>query len=199
MNKKKLSVATMIALGLGASAPVLAQNTDQSEDTVSEEVVVTAIPKSAGAVTFRQMASEAMAAVPGISAEEAHRQMEEDQMNTSLGSLNLKADMVAEALTEVSAVSPGEALQRIQQNPMTLVVDVRDPLEWAAGHLRGSQHTYVPDIATGGLQDVDPAKPVWLVCRTGNRATIAAGLLERRNLTPVVVTKGGVPDALPGA
>lgn len=42
MIKKKLAVATMTALGLGASVPALAQNTDQPESSVSEEVVVTA-------------------------------------------------------------------------------------------------------------------------------------------------------------
>ncbi|HSF85941.1 MAG TPA: rhodanese-like domain-containing protein [Acidimicrobiia bacterium] len=78
------------------------------------------------------------------------------------------------------------------------VIDVRDPMEWAAGHLEGSTHTYVPDLPGAALENVDASRPVWLVCRTGNRATIAAGLLERMHLTPVVVTKGGVPDALAG-
>jgi len=75
------------------------------------------------------------------------------------------------------------------------VVDVRDPLEWAAGHLAGSVHCYVPDISSQ-LSNMDRTKPVWLVCRTGNRASIAAGLLESLALTPIVVTKGGVTDAL---
>ena len=76
------------------------------------------------------------------------------------------------------------------------VLDVRDPLEWDAGHLDGSVHSYVPDIDPATLQDFDPARPVWLVCRTGNRATIAAHAIEALGLTPIVVTKGGVPDAL---
>ncbi len=76
------------------------------------------------------------------------------------------------------------------------VVDVRDPQEWAAGHLDRSIHRYVPDLAAAPPVGIDAAAPVWLVCRTGNRASIAAGLLERHGLAPVVVSKGGVPDVL---
>lgn len=81
-------------------------------------------------------------------------------------------------------------------DPELQVVDVRDPLEWEAGHLPGSTHHYVPEVLDGPPQGVDTGRPVWLVCRTGNRATIAAGPLERLGFTPVVVTKGGVPDVL---
>jgi len=74
------------------------------------------------------------------------------------------------------------------------ILDVRDPLEWEAGHIEGSVHCYVPDLAQGVPEAVDPAQPLWLVCRTGNRASIAAGILEEQGLDVVVVAKGGVPD-----
>jgi rhodanese-related sulfurtransferase len=35
---------------------------------------------------------------------------------------------------------------------------------------------------------------VWVVCRTGNRASIAAGILEDLGLDIIVIAKGGVPD-----
>ncbi len=74
------------------------------------------------------------------------------------------------------------------------VLDVRDPLEWAAGHIEGSVHCYVPDLATGLPDSIDASRPVWVVCRTGNRASIAAGILEDLGLDILVVAKGGVPD-----
>ena len=58
------------------------------------------------------------------------------------------------------------------------ILDVRDPLEWAAGHIEGSVHRYVPDLAAGLPESIDREAPVWVVCRTGNRASIAAGILE---------------------
>lgn len=88
----------------------------------------------------------------------------------------------------------GDLLDSLEEAD-TQVIDVRDPLEWKAGHLERSIHRYVPDLREGLPDAIDPSRPVWLVCRTGNRATIAAGLVERHGATPMVVTKGGVPNA----
>jgi rhodanese-related sulfurtransferase len=74
------------------------------------------------------------------------------------------------------------------------VLDVRDPSERAAGHLPDSIHVYVPDLLEGIPADTDPNEPVWVICRSGNRASIAAGVLERYGLDLVVVSEGGVPD-----
>ncbi|NND03395.1 MAG: rhodanese-like domain-containing protein [Acidimicrobiia bacterium] len=74
------------------------------------------------------------------------------------------------------------------------VLDCRDPQEWAAGHIDGSVHCYVPDIRDGFPDEIDRTEPVWVVCRTGNRASIAAGILEGLGVDIVVVSKGGVPD-----
>jgi len=76
------------------------------------------------------------------------------------------------------------------------VLDVRDPLEWRAGHIEGSTHRYLPDLREGVAGTVNPAEPVWVICRTGNRSSIAAGLLERHGLQPIVVATGGVPDII---
>jgi rhodanese-related sulfurtransferase len=44
--------------------------------------------------------------------------------------------------------------------------------------------------------DFDSARPVWVACASGFRATIAAGLLERAGYRPVVLASGGVPDVM---
>ena len=74
------------------------------------------------------------------------------------------------------------------------VLDVRDPAEWAEGHLPGSLHCYLPDLENDLPDTIAADVPLWVVCRSGNRASIAAGILERRDLDLVVVAKGGVPD-----
>ena len=76
------------------------------------------------------------------------------------------------------------------------VLDVRAPSEWAAGHLAGSLHRYLPDLATAPPPELDPRRPTWTVCASGYRSTIAAGLLERHGHPPVVLDAGGVPDLL---
>ncbi len=76
------------------------------------------------------------------------------------------------------------------------VLDVRDPLEWAAGHIEGSAHRYLPDLRHGLAGAANPGQQVWVVCRTGNRSSIAAGLLEALGVHPIVVATGGVPDII---
>ncbi len=90
------------------------------------------------------------------------------------------------SITDLSmALSEGRNIQ---------VLDCRDPQEWAAGHIEGSVHCYVPDIADSFPDEINRDEPLWVVCRTGNRASIAAGILEGLDLDVIVVTKGGVPD-----
>jgi len=76
------------------------------------------------------------------------------------------------------------------------ILDVRDPLEWESGHIEGSAHRYLPDLRQGLAGTVDAGDPVWVICRTGNRSSIAAGLLERLGVQPIVVATGGVPDVI---
>lgn len=73
------------------------------------------------------------------------------------------------------------------------VLDVRDPLEWKRGHARGTIHRYLPDLRSGIPGDTDEA---WVICRSGYRASIASGLLERAGVAPITVAVGGVEDLL---
>ena len=75
-----------------------------------------------------------------------------------------------------------------------LVVDVRDPHEWSVSHAEGTVHRYVPDLR----DDIPGADSdeVWLMCASGFRAAIAAGLVERAGRTPITVSSGGVSGLL---
>ena len=75
------------------------------------------------------------------------------------------------------------------------ILDVRSPGEYAEGHIAGSRHVYVPDVEAADLDGLR-GREVGVVCTTGYRATIAAGLLERKGLTPRPLVRGGVPDLI---
>ncbi|MFZ0014688.1 MAG: MBL fold metallo-hydrolase [Acidimicrobiia bacterium] len=79
------------------------------------------------------------------------------------------------------------------------VLDVRAPEEWEEGLIAGSVTSYVPDLARETPPELDPAEPVWLVCGTGYRATIAAGIVQSRGFRPVVLADGGATDVLAAA
>jgi hydroxyacylglutathione hydrolase len=69
---------------------------------------------------------------------------------------------------------------------------VRERSEWDAGHIPGSVH--LPYHAVDGLPEgIDPARPVAVICASGQRAAVAASLLQRAGARDVVhVVDGGV-------
>ena len=98
--------------------------------------------------------------------------------------------------TSHATASHQELADELTADAPPQVLDVRDPKEWEAGHIDGSLHRYVPDLAMGLPEGLDASRPVWVICRTGNRSSIAAGLVQKHGVNPVVVTRGGVPDLL---
>jgi hydroxyacylglutathione hydrolase len=74
------------------------------------------------------------------------------------------------------------------------ILDVREQDEWDAGHIPGSVHVPYHDIHS--LPDgLDPARPVAVICSSGQRAAPAASLLRRFGAGEVLhVVEGGVSD-----
>jgi hydroxyacylglutathione hydrolase len=73
------------------------------------------------------------------------------------------------------------------------VLDVREQSEWDAGHIPDSVHEPYHDIrdVPDGL---DPTRPVAVLCGSGQRAAVAASLLQRYGAREVIhVVEGGVP------
>jgi glyoxylase-like metal-dependent hydrolase (beta-lactamase superfamily II)/rhodanese-related sulfurtransferase len=73
------------------------------------------------------------------------------------------------------------------------ILDVREQDEWDAGHIPGSVHRPYHDI-DGLPGGIDAQRPVAAICGSGQRAAVAASLLERYGARDVVhVVDGGVP------
>jgi rhodanese-related sulfurtransferase len=73
------------------------------------------------------------------------------------------------------------------------ILDVRERSEWDAGHIPGSTHAPYHDLrdAPDGLER---DRPVAAVCASGQRAAVAASLLQLHGFTDVLhVVGGGVP------
>jgi rhodanese-related sulfurtransferase/rubrerythrin len=58
-----------------------------------------------------------------------------------------------------------------------LLVDVRQPAEYAEGHIPGAQLIPLPEIESR-LQELEPDKNLILYCRTGGRSAVAAALIK---------------------
>lgn len=76
------------------------------------------------------------------------------------------------------------------------ILDVRAPNEWDEGSIEGSILSYVPDVARETPSGLRDDEPVWVLCGSGYRATIAAGILQDRGFEPVVLAEGGAIDVL---
>ena len=74
--------------------------------------------------------------------------------------------------------------------PGAALVDVREPYEWAAGHIPGSRHVPIDALAEA-LPDLPADRPVVLVCLGGLRAAMCAAALRTTGLD-VRVLDGGV-------
>jgi hydroxyacylglutathione hydrolase len=73
------------------------------------------------------------------------------------------------------------------------ILDVREQSEWDEGHIPGSALTPWHDIERVP-EGLDPARPIAVVCGSGQRAAVGASLVKRHGAERVIhVTDGGVP------
>lgn len=107
---------------------------------------------------------------------------------------------------KIEDVSPQEAAGRHEHGAVLL--DVREPAEWAAGHAPGAVHVPLDDVSAAAPRFADAE--VLAVCRSGNRsakaaeALVAAGVKARNVAGGMTAwTAAGLPvvrdDGSPGA
>jgi len=72
-----------------------------------------------------------------------------------------------------------------------LLLDVRTPGEFADGHVQGALNVPV-QVLESRIAELDPARPVVVYCRSGNRSATAARMLRDRGFT--VTDVGAMSD-----
>ena len=129
----------------------------------------------------------------GQDVDEVHRQFSRIGFDRVLGVVFELPDRAE--LVSYEAVRIDEFVRRLLNGDIGRIVDVRAPDEWDAGKVGGSIHRYVPDLYES-VADLSSEQPVWLLCASGHRSTIAAAALERSGLKPAVLLGHGVADVL---
>jgi len=82
---------------------------------------------------------------------------------------------------------------RLEADPSIVVVDVRDHAEFSACHLPGSINQPYWAFRDGPDAAIPRGRPVAVICAAGRRAALAASVLAREGLGPVIhVDNGGV-------
>ncbi len=90
---------------------------------------------------------------------------------------------------DVRQLNPGEAREAIAAG--AVAVDVREPDEWDAGHLEGSVHVPLSELAER-LGELPADAPILFVCRTGSRSDLAAHALARTGRSDLLNLAGGL-------
>ena len=72
----------------------------------------------------------------------------------------------------------------------TMLLDVREPEEYAHGHIPGAVNLPQSDLASR-LGDLPRDRPVWIVCQAGLRSRRAAQYLKQMGFEQVVSVQGG--------
>lgn len=89
------------------------------------------------------------------------------------------ASLVDKSSAAITGLQPAELHRRIREGAATgqnvQLVDVREPGEFAAGHLQGARNLPLRELP-GGLAGLDGAAPVVFMCRGGARSLQASRL-----------------------
>jgi len=95
----------------------------------------------------------------------------------------------APATAQLHRISAHDLADQLATKGVT-VIDVREPMEYASGHINGSLNIPLARIAQAEL----PRGPLVLVCQSGNRSAKALNqLLQQGHPHPVADLVGGVP------
>jgi hydroxyacylglutathione hydrolase len=84
---------------------------------------------------------------------------------------------------------PMAEVEQLQRHGV-VIVDVRDPDEWAAGHLDGAEHHPLGTLPRA-MASIDRNTPVALHCAGGSRSAIGASMLEQMGFRNVTNLLGG--------
>lgn len=124
-----------------------------------------------------------------------------DHLHTSLRSQNsVRAAKFAAIfkgskwMSEILTITAENFVQRARNEQLD-ILDVRTPLEFQEVHALGSQNRPLdrlrPDELVAQHKD-HPETPVYLMCRTGGRATKAAQQLNNTGMQNAIVVTGGI-------
>ena len=100
------------------------------------------------------------------------------------------ADMPWAMLTSSPQVREVGVEELESRPPETGLFDVREPEEYAHGHVPGAVNLPQADLATR-LAEVPRGRPVYLICQGGFRSLRAAQFLRQQGFEDVVSVKGG--------
>lgn len=84
---------------------------------------------------------------------------------------------------------PQQLAARLSEGEKPFLLDVREPNEWAAGHLAGAVHIPVGQLLER-LNELPSGRELIVMCKGGGRSALACELLGERGFDVVNLTGG---------
>jgi rhodanese-related sulfurtransferase len=88
-------------------------------------------------------------------------------------------------------ISTAEAVRLVNREKGVLI-DVREPAEFAAGHAAGARNVPLAQLETSNALPGNKALPLVVLCASGPRATRAVALLKKRGYENCQSVAGGL-------
>ena len=92
---------------------------------------------------------------------------------------------------DLSEATPEDVQTRQAAGERLLILDVREPAEYAEAHIAGSKLIPLGQLAYR-IADLPRDRPIVAVCRSGNRSGVALSLLKRAGYSNVLNMRGGM-------
>ncbi len=89
---------------------------------------------------------------------------------------------------------PTVSVEELSSEEGYVLLDVREPDEWAAGHAPSAVHIPLGELPSraGELSELAGDRPVHVICRTGGRSARAAAWLNAAGVVDAVNVAGGM-------
>lgn len=110
-------------------------------------------------------------------------------------------DLVAESAKNVTEIFPWDLEERFTENPSLLLLDIREPYEFDAMHIKDSLNVPRGVLETACEWDYEETvadlvnardKEVVVACRSGNRSVFACEVMQKLGYNNVVSLKTGL-------
>ncbi len=110
-------------------------------------------------------------------------------------------ELVADALTRIREITPWDAGRRFNAGEIPLLLDVREPGEFAALRIPGSINVPRGVLEQSCEWDYDETVPelvqgrgreILVICRSGRRSALAVDVLQQMGFTAVTSLKLGI-------
>ncbi len=108
-------------------------------------------------------------------------------LRDGMGALAGRPDLIQ----STERVSPAMLAEELASQNQPIVIDIRTPGEWAAGHINGSINIPLTHLQER-IEEVPRDRRIAVHCTGGYRSSIAAGLIKQHGITNLVELAGGI-------